>query len=426
MDFWTTIGVILSGLIALRFISQLGKSLPILELMLFIAAAQWIIGPLIEYNAPSLHFKYYMYVDQQRYMSYVVPAFTVFAGTVLTRMRAVRQTYFSIERLQQFKDYGLIIFGIGVAFDLVASSLPGGLAFFAAIVANFKFVGAIILFFSDDPRLKKLFYGVLIFLFLRALQAAMFHDLVLWSVFFYMFWALKYKPSLKLISLTLVIGALSLTTLQTIKMAYRLQVWNNFSGNKLELFVGLVADAVFTNGTNTDELTGELNNVRLNQGWIISAIMDEIPRRTDFLEGETITEAISASLLPRFLNPDKKKAGGQDNFRTFTGLRLGDGTSMGISIIGEAYGNYREFGGILFMGIWGLFLALFWQLLYKNVQQNLVVLAFLPLIFLQVVKAETELVVVLNHLIKASVVVFGFIWAAKRFLNWDFTDAEED
>ena len=426
MDFWTTIGVILTGLIALRFISQLGKSLPILELMLFIAAAQWIIGPLIEYSAPSLHYKYYMYVDQQRYMSYVVPAFTVFAGTVLTRMRAVRQTYFSIERLQQFKDYGLIIFGIGVAFDLVASSLPGSLAFFAAIVANFKFVGVIILFFSDDPRLKKLFYGVLVYLFLRALQAAMFHDLILWSVFFYMFWALKYKPSLKLISLTLVIGALSLTTLQTIKMAYRLQVWNNFSGNKLELFVGLVADAVFTNGTTTNELTGELNNVRLNQGWIISAIMDEIPRRTDFLEGETITEAISASLLPRFLNPDKKKAGGQDNFRTFTGLRLGDGTSMGISIIGEAYGNYREFGGILFMGIWGLFLALFWQLLYKNVQQNLVVLAFLPLIFLQVVKAETELVVVLNHLIKASVVVFGFIWAAKRFLNWDFTDAEED
>ena len=50
MDLWTTTGVILSGLIALRFISQLGKSLPILELMLFIAAAQWIIGPLIEYN----------------------------------------------------------------------------------------------------------------------------------------------------------------------------------------------------------------------------------------------------------------------------------------------------------------------------------------------------------------------------------------
>jgi hypothetical protein len=426
MDFWSLIGLLAVGVIGTKFVLQLGKSLPVLELMLLLAGLQWIIGPLIEYNAPSFHYRYYMYVEQQRYMSFVVPAFTVFAGAVLIGKRSIKQAHFSIERLQQFKDYGLTIFVIGVAFDLVASSLPGSLAFFAAIVANFKFIGAIILFFSNDPRLKKLFYGMLVYLFLRALQAAMFHDLVLWSVFFYMFWALKFKPSIKLISLTLIVGALSLTTLQTIKMAYRLQVWSGFSGNKLELFVGLVADAVFTNGTNTDELTGELNNVRLNQGWIISAIMDEIPRRTGFLEGETITEAIGASLLPRFLNPDKKKAGGQDNFRTFTGLSLGDNTSMGISIIGEAYGNYNRSGGILFMGVWGFFLAFFWRFLYKKVQQNLLVLAFLPLIFLQVVKAETELVVVLNHLIKASIVVFGFLWAAKRFLNWDFTYAEED
>ena len=75
MDLWTTIGVILTSLTALRFISRLGNGLPILELMLFIAAAQWIMGPLIEYNLPNLHYKYFMYVDQQQYMSYVVPAF---------------------------------------------------------------------------------------------------------------------------------------------------------------------------------------------------------------------------------------------------------------------------------------------------------------------------------------------------------------
>ena len=160
MDFWTSIGVILTGLIAFRFISQLGKSLPILEFMLLIAAAQWIIGPLIEYNAPSLHYKYFMYVEQERYMSYVVPAFGVFALAVLVGLRSLKDSTTPIDRLKQFKDYGLTIFGIGMAFDLVASSLPGSLAFFAAIVANFKFIGAIILFFSDDPRLKKLFYGV--------------------------------------------------------------------------------------------------------------------------------------------------------------------------------------------------------------------------------------------------------------------------
>ena len=426
MTLWTIIGLLAVALVAIKFVNDLGKRIPLLELMLLIAGLQWIVGPFIEYSTPSFHYKYYMYVEQQRYMQFVVPAYLAFAGMLLLGLRGLGDKVLQIENLGRFKDYGLAIFGIGVAFDLIAGRLPGSLGFFAFIIGNFKFVGAIILFFSNDARLKQLFYGVLLYLFLRAIQAAMFHDLVLWSVFFYMFWALKFKPSLKLISLTIVIGAFSLTTLQTIKMAYRLQVWEGYSGNKLELFTGLVIDAVFTNETATNELTGELNNVRLNQGWIISAIMDQIPRRTNFLNGETIKEAFSAAILPRFLNPDKKKAGGQDNFRMFTGLRIGDNTSMGISIVGEAYGNYKEVGGIVFMGLWGLFLALFWIFLMKKVAQNLLLLAFLPLIFLQVVKAETELVVVLNHLIKASIVVFGFLWAAQRFLNWDFSDGEDD
>jgi hypothetical protein len=47
--------------------------------------------------------------------------------------------------------------------------------------------------------------------------------------------------------------------------------------------------------------------------------------------------------------------------------------------------------------------------------------AFLPLMFLQVIKAETELVVVLNHLIKASIVIWAFFWFAKKRLNWKLT-----
>ena len=97
MDFWTPIGVIITVLIALRFISQLGKSLPILELMLLIAAAQWIMGPLIEYNLPNLHYKYFMYVDQQQYMSYVVPAFGAFAIAVYLGLGSY-QNYFYRDR----------------------------------------------------------------------------------------------------------------------------------------------------------------------------------------------------------------------------------------------------------------------------------------------------------------------------------------
>ena len=197
-----------------------------------------------------------------------------------------------------------------------------------------------------------------------------------------------------------------------------MQVWRGYSGNKLELFTNLVINAIFPDDRNDRSLSGRENNVRLNQGWIISAIIDEIPARTPFIEGETIRQAVSASLLPRFLNPNKKRAGGRENFSRFTGLEIGEGTSMGISIVGEAYGNYNVFGGTLFMGIWGLFLGRFWRFLLKAAMQNPLLIAFLPLIFLQVIKAETELAVVLNHLVKSSIVVFGFFWGARNFLNW--------
>ena len=42
-------------------------------------------------------------------------------------------------------------------------------------------------------------------------------------------------------------------------------------------------------------------------------------------------------------------------------------------------------------------------------------LVWSPILFLQVVKAETEFGVVLNHLVKATVVVLGVVWVIRFF-----------
>jgi hypothetical protein len=408
MEFLSVFGVGLTAVVAWLFISRLGKTIPIMELMLLIAGLQWIVGAVIEYKNPLNHFKYYMYVPEQEYMNYVVPAYGIFVIVILFRLKKAPWLQIDIESLKSFKKYGVQIFLLGVFFDLISGFLPGAIGFFAYLVGNFKFAGAIILFFSEDAKLKRLFYFSLVYLFLRALQGGMFHDLVLWSVFFFMFWALKRQPSKTQIVMTIAIGLFAVATLQTVKAAYRDKVWKGYGGNKLELFTDLFLEAVLSSGESNEDYDVEESNVRLNQGWIISAILDEIPRRVNYLKGETISDAILASIFPRFLNPNKKKAGGKENFEKFTGLELGEKTSMGISIVGEAYGNFGVFGGVLFMGLWGLVLVWYWDFLLKKSRYNLLLIAFLPLIFLQVVKAETELAVVLNHLVKASIVVFLF------------------
>src|SRR5690606_29433178 len=113
-----------------------------------------------------------------------------------------------------------------------------------------------------------------------------------------------------------------------------------------------------------------------------------------------------------------KEAGGQENFRKYTGLNLSDNTSMGLSIIGEFYANFGVAKGVLMMGVWGLLLVFVWKRLVFNSYKIPLLIFFLPLIFLQVVKAETELLVVLNHLIKSIIAVALFFWLTKKYLKW--------
>ncbi len=422
MGFWSYIGILLVIFSAYKFLIRLGKALPVLELMLLIAGLQWIVGPLIEYASPSLHYKYYMYVEQTQYMGFVVPAFGIFVLFVLVLIKKTALFNFQLGRLENYSNYGLVIFIIGVFFDVFGGFLPGALGFVGFILSNFKFVGAIILYYSQSKKLKKIFYVAILYLLITSISKALFHDFILWSVFFYMFWSLKNKPSIPVILTTIIAGALLALTLQTVKSAFRAEVWNDYSGNKIELFIGLMIDSVLASDTDVSQIDGDGvdSNVRLNQGWIISATLDHIPSNQNYFNGATIKDAIFASILPRFLNPNKTKAGGQENFRKFTGLELSQGTSMGISIVGEAYGNFAHVGGILFMGIWGFFLGKVWLFLYNQIRKNILIIAFIPLIFLQVIKAETELVVVLNHLVKSLIVVFLFIWFAKKYLKWDF------
>jgi len=416
MEIVSLFGILTVIFVFYKFLIRLGNTIPVLELMLLLAGLQWIVGPFIEYSSPSGHYKYYMYVSELDYMNFIVPAYLLFVLGVLIPLSNTSRIILSVNSFSNQSKFGLLLLLLGVVSDLLIGFVPGSLKFFFYLLSNFKFAGSIVLFFSKDKKFRIIFYLSLLYLFYNSLQNALFHDFILWSIFFYMFWAVKFKPSIKNILFTFLLGILSLTTLQTVKSAYRGQIWGGYSGNKIELFFGLVVESIFTNGLFEEVSENDAgNNVRLNQGWIISAVMDNIPNNQDFLGGETITDAFVSSIFPRFLMPGKELAGGRKNFELFTGLNLGVGTSMGISIIGESYGNYGVILGACFMFLWGLFLALIRNKLFRFISYNFLYICFIPLIFLQVVKAETELVVVLNYLFKSLIIVFLFIYVYKRY-----------
>jgi len=145
--------------------------------------------------------------------------------------------------------------------------------------------------------------------------------------------------------------------------------------------------------------------------------MSWTPSREPFAEGETINEALRSAFMPRFLFPNKVTAGGRTYFYRFTGRQLSDTTSMGLGLVGEAYANYGIQGGILFMFIIGLFYNWFIFMIYRIANKHPTIIFFIPLIFLQVVKAETDFSVIINHLFKASIAVWMIYFGINKFLG---------
>lgn len=416
MVIWSYLGLIAVGWVFYVFIRNLGKTVPILELSLLIAGLQWIVGAFIEYRTAFVHFKYYMYVEENVYMGYVVPAYIVFTVTLLYSFKKARRMKISVESLYKYSNFGLKIFVLGFIADFLSPFIPGQLGFVSYLLGLFKYVGAIILYFSKVKRHRYFLYIALLLLIFQSLAIGMFHSLLTWLVFFYMFWAYKTKPTMKFSVLIIVFGFVFTTVIQSVKSDYRSFVWSGYSGNKASLFLKIISTK-FSGGFNDSPEETEGLNVRLNQGWIISAIMDHTPQNQPYANGETVVESIGATIVPRFLVADKKLAGGRANFMKYTGLYLDENTTMAMSVLGEAYANFGGFGGIIFMGLWGLFLSFVWGFLSKKIVRNNIIYFFIPLIFSQVIKAETELLTVLNHLIKSMILVFVFLWFNQSVLK---------
>lgn len=419
----SSVGIGLTAFLITIFIDRLGKGLPLIELMLSVAALQWLIGPYFDYQNSEKHYKYFMYVPEEEYMNLIVPSIIAFTLASFIFLPKVDFKAMVAAIQQHIKQQGITtawtLLIIGFVSLYLRNSVPGGLAFILFLASNLRYIGAAYLLFSDSKYKWHAFSGVMVLTLLSSIQSGMFHDFFLWAVLLFSVAAIRIQVSFFNKIMLLFVGLFFMFTIQSVKSDFREIIWSgDFDGNHAALFLDLVMDRFNEDAENQiqpdDENKFTETNARLNQGWIISAIIDNVPEREPFAEGETILDAVYASLLPRFLNPSKKEAGGRENFMRFTGLMLAPGTSMGTSVVGEAYANYGAFGTVAFMFIWGILLALFLSKVFTLAIKYPTLILWLPLIFLQVIKAETELVVVLNHLVKASIFVFGVYWISRN------------
>ena len=213
-------------------------------------------------------------------------------------------------------------------------------------------------------------------------------------------------------------GMFIVMLLQSTKQEYRMATWYAESDKSNQELFKEIAMSRLMEPSKLFE-TEPLQNVgaRLNQGWIIARIMGHMPEKYAFVKGETIETAIYAGLLPRVLAPTKAKAGGRANFERFTGTELPESTSMDISIVGEGFANWGAFGGIVFLLIIGLFYNLIIIKVIALSKNHPSLVLWLPIMFFQVIKAETDFATVFNHFTKAALVTYMVFWGMNKVLK---------
>jgi hypothetical protein len=209
-----------------------------------------------------------------------------------------------------------------------------------------------------------------------------------------------------------VTGLFVITLIQVVKKDYRRVAWKTGSADS-GLFVELVSNVIMDPSTvlQKDMLFNQA--VRLNQGWLIAVTMDRVPRKFAYAHGETIWMSLAASIVPRFVWPDKPEAGGKYNLKRFWGYDL-VGYSMNIGPIGEGYANFGRTGGIIFMFFYGLFFNFMLVMLLRWSEKRPSVLCWIPFLFFYAVVVETDILTSVGSIVTSLLFMVGFIWLFKK------------
>lgn len=413
-------------LVFLPLFDYADDAIPFARLAALIASSQWLVGAALQYGSEADFGRYQMYVPEDVYFRFAIPATCLYSACLIAASgrpedgRLLQRRHHS----QDFKIGMILLLISSAAMIAVRGDLVSGqLAFLMNLIFQFRYVAALYFYFSGHRFRWPLIALCLSSLITVAGASAMFHDLIIWlSVYFFYFLSSRKRSFLEK---SLYFSALFaiVIVIQLAKGDYRAKVWNGENASFLES----VSNTVLEKGGLSNDQLRESAITRLNQGWIISAVMRHVPDREPFADGETLKTAIEAALLPRFLAPDKKKAGGQVDFRRFTGLGLDDSTSMAISPLGEAYANFGKEGGIVLMMAWGaIFGGLIRVVRHVSLTYPTIIL-WVPLFVYQAIKAETEFLTVLNQLSKGGLVAFGTYYLIHHvFLKNDLILQDEE
>ena len=293
---------------------------------------------------------------------------------------------------------------VSMALQIVINS------FVLELCKELMFVGVLILMYQRPDKAVRYAATALGLFMIYCIRNAGYHELIVWGIFYTMCVFCTRQYSLLKKIAVFVAALFVLNTLQTVKFAIRAS-GNNHS---VAYFATMFWNTMFT---QTSDDTDTNVSERFNQGRIISDIYNTIPDKRDYYYGETIFGSITSSMLPSFMYGSNRIDAEvtKEYFTEFTGHPLSSATSMGLSVLGEGYGNFGLWGGAVFMFVWGLAIAYFMRWLFWLIRNKDNLWFFLiPIICHDLYKAELSFFKVFNWTFKGVIFAFLLIYIMNK------------
>ncbi len=393
---------------------SIGTIIPTRHLLSAFMCVQFFIGPLFAYNGLD-DFQYFMYkmrIPESEYFTYAIPAVLLFIIGLHIKSGNNDGENVNKKEIETFVNNNKLIpplfIIIGFISSLLSTYFSSDFAFMFYLLGGLKFIGLFL--FILGYKTLNVWATILVVgsIISSSLGSGMFHDLLTWLIYIISIFAVKYRFNFRVKLVGFAAFIVIVAILQILKGSFRQTTNIEGKEGNLETFAEIYQKENEEKGV-LSFINLAKSNVRINQGFIITNIMTNVPEKVDYAKGEELYQMIEAAILPRILAPNKLNAGDRTIFVKYSGIPLTEGTSMGLSSVGDAYINFGKMGGAVFMFFLGLFFSgvLNYFKKYSFTYPSLIL--FVPLVFYYPIRPDCELQTILGHLVKSCFLVFMII-----------------
>lgn len=418
-------------LILFLMLDKLGKGIVLRETIALHSSFVLLLVPQIGYlyypidNPLAKLWVKYMPVEETEYFSFVLPAIILFnlilCWPIYNKISTDEGIYFKrkwdfiILQLNTLNIHGSSFIVAGTILYLLNGLLPVALQYLGFIAFLTAFTGFLMLYFRPISRNRKIMISYFIaFLSYVTLESGMF-TIVMYmgmTIFSFLFLGTSWSFLKKLSLFFLVVFMVG--TIQNAKVMFRKITWQgDFEDSKAALFGGLVADQINESRSllSADKLF--FFYVRANQGFNVANVMNYIPHIKPYDGGAYLAKTIFSSFIPRAVWPDKPMAGGRFTMSYYAGISVTGRTSMNVSPVGEAYGSFGSFFGIIYLMLLAFCIRWVYKYIFLLSNKAPFIIFWIPLLFFQVTYSmETDSLQIFNSLIKSIFFIAVLFYAS--------------